>query len=39
MLTYDQSQMAAALIRCVMCKRFWYMTVPQSVCIACRREK
>lgn len=35
--TYDQRQLAAVLVMCVVCHRAWYMTDPQAVCIACRR--
>ena len=38
-MTYDERQLAAALLRCVTCGGSWFTTHPTPgwVCIACRR--
>ena len=37
--TYDEIRLAAVLTTCVRCRRVWYMTHPQDVCIQCRRVR
>jgi hypothetical protein len=35
-LSYDHTQKGAVLTQCGQCQRWFYMTHPQPVCIACR---
>lgn len=36
--SYDDHQLHAPLVVCATCGQAWYMTVPQAICIACRRK-
>jgi hypothetical protein len=35
--SYDEHQIGAMLVQCSGCRRSYYMTQPQTVCIVCRR--
>lgn len=38
-LDYDQTQKGAVLTLCEQCERWYYMTHPQPVCIACKGKQ
>lgn len=36
---YDEVQISARLCLCLICRRWWYMTKPQVLCVTCKRER